>query len=421
MNRLIANLMDGIEELEKEDREILHLTAYDNAISFGAQKLLGSVLSQRYQLGTLNARQMSDPVAMGEFLLKGLDGVDQFERAAQEAACEMFSASTCDFRPLSGMHTMLTSLVALTRSQDVVYSIECESGGHFATHKILTVLDRRPAYIPMDNQRFKIDLQAFAKKVQLLPPRAIYFDVGCALFPLPLHEIRHIVGPDVLMIYDASHTFGLIAGGVFQSPLEEGADLIQGNTHKTFPGPQKGMLCFKELELAQQVQDALTAGLVSSPHLHHCLALYLTLIEMKQFGKEYAEQMVKNAKALAHALMEVGVEVLAADRGFTQSNVLLIKGGSVGGHVAACRKLYECQIATNSRHGFDQEVLRLGVQEVTRKGMKEEQMREIALLFKKALKDKVSSSLLREEVKEFTKHYQQVHYSFDNEKTHCHC
>ena len=140
---------------------------------------------------------------------------------------------------------------------------------------------------------------------------------------------------------------------------------------------------------------------------------------MQQFGKEYAMQMVKNAQTLASMLKTLGIEVLAEERGFTKSNVLLIRGDSVGGHQAACHKLYDCHIATNSRHGFGEEVIRVGVQEVTRRGMKEEEMETIALFFKKALIEKKSSRELKEEIKSFTKNNQEVHFSFDKETCYC--
>ena len=159
----VQKLLAGIEQQEKEDLEILHLTAYENSLSKTCQRLISSTLSQRYQLGTLESRGSTDPGEMGEFLFKGLLHVNQFESAAIDAGCKMFSALKCDFRPLSGMHAMLVSLITLTKPNDVVYSVECDSGGHFATHNVLRSLNRRPATIPINKTEFNIDLDAFAK------------------------------------------------------------------------------------------------------------------------------------------------------------------------------------------------------------------------------------------------------------------
>jgi len=312
------------------------------------------------------------------------------------------------------MHAMITTLISATKPGDVIYSIACDFGGHFATHSVLKSLGRIPATIPIDKKTFNVDLNAFEEMIKTNPPQGIYFDVGCALFPIPLQAIRKVVGPDVLMIYDASHTYGLIAGGKFQSPLQQGADILQGNTHKTFPGPHKGMVFFADEAIAQKVTDGLSSGLISSQHTNHALALYLTILEMAQFGKAYAEQTLANAKTLAKALSQEGIELLGSELDYTESNVLLIKGDSVGGHVAGCRKLYECNIATNSRHAYGEEIIRLGVQESTRRGMKENHMKDIAQFIKKALVDQESSASIRKEIFSYMKQFTTIAYSFDN-------
>lgn len=409
----VKGLLGGILEQERDDIEVLQLTAYDNRISKTAAALLSSPLSQRYDLGTLESHGGTDPASMGEFLFKGLPRVYAFERAAREAAREMFHASTSDFRPLSGMHAMICTLAALTDPGDTVYSVECELGGHFATRHVVTRLGRRSEYIPMDPATLCVDLDAFARAVRAVPPHLVYFDIGCALFPLPLSDVRRIVEPEVPIVYDASHTQGLIAGGVFQSPLEEGADLLQGNTHKTFPGPQKGMIHFRSEETARRIQDALTAGLVSSQHTHHSLALYLTMLEMKAFGHRYARQTLANAQALARALAAEGFSLLSRGGEWTRSNVLLLCGFPPGGHVDACRRLYACNIATNSRHGFGREVVRLGVQEATRRGMREGEMAVIAQFFRRALLGRAAPDRIRREVIDLSLRFPDIHYSFD--------
>lgn len=409
----VKALIDGVHAQEQDDLDILQLTAYDNRLSKTAAALLSSPLSQRYNLGTLESHGGTDPASMGEFLFKGLPHIYAFERAAHEAAKEMFHACASDFRPLSGMHAMMCTLAALTEPGDTVSSVECDLGGHFATRHVATRFGRRSASIPIDPATLGVELDAFAETVRATPPSLIYFDIGCPLFPIPIQEVRAIVGPDVPIIYDASHTQGLIAGGTFQSPLEEGADVLQGNTHKTFPGPQKGMMHFRSPETAQRVVDALTMGLVSSQHTHHSIALYLTMLEMRAFGRDYAQQTLANAQALAGALVAEGFSLLGRHGEYTRSNILLIRGDSAGGHVEACRRLYACNIATNSRHGFGEEVVRLGVQEATRRGMREPEMAAIARFFRSALLDRVPLEDLRHEVIAFSRCFPEIHYSFD--------
>lgn len=410
----VRELLRGIREQERDDLDVLQLTAYDNRISKTAAALLASPLSQRYNLGTLESHGATDPAAMGEFLFKGLPKVYAFEKVAREAAREMFHAAASDFRPLSGMHAMMTTLATLTEPGETVASIECDFGGHFATRHVATRFGRRSTYIPVDPASLCIDLDAFRREIHAGgAPDLVYFDIGCPLFPVPLAEVRAIVGPDIPIVYDGSHTLGLIAGGAFQSPLEEGADVLQGNTHKTFPGPQKGMIHFRSAGMAERLADALTAGLVSSQHTHHSIALYLTIFEMQAFGRDYARQTLANAQALAAALVAEGFDLLGRGGEYTRSNVLLLRGTPSVGHVEACRRLYACNIATNSRHGFGEEVVRLGVQEATRRGMREAEMNTIAGFFRKALIDGAPLERLKGEVIAFSRSFPDIHYSFD--------
>ena len=415
MKELIAKFLRNIRLQEEDDRDVLHLNAYDNQMSLTARSILSSPLSHRYNLGTLDSHGQTDPASMGEFLFKGLTYIYELEKIAENKASEMFHSVATDFRPLSGMHGMIATMATMTEPGDLVYSVECDYGGHFATRHVATRLGRRSEYIPVDVENLSIDLDKFADEIKSKPPKMIYFDIGCAMYPLPVKEVRDIVGPGVVIVYDASHTQGLIAGGEFQVPLKEGADILQGNTHKTFPGPQKAMIHFREKKYAEKLKESLTFGLVSSQHTHHSIALYITVLEMAEYGREYARQMITNAKVLAGELVSNGIELLDRDGEYTRSNVILIKGDSVGGHVDACRKLYECNMATNSRHGFGYEVIRIGVQEATRRGMKEGEMKLVASFIKRALLDKEPSDLLKKEVIDFNSRFKEIHYSFDRE------
>lgn len=104
--------------------------------------------------------------------------------------------------------------------------------------------------------------------------------------PHPIRELRKALGPDVIIVYDASHTLGLIMAGKFQSPLEEGADIISANTHKTLPGPHKGLIAFKDRELGEKANALITANLYSTVHTNSLLALAISIIEADKFGKK---------------------------------------------------------------------------------------------------------------------------------------
>ena len=412
----MKNLIDKVRKDEKESLNTLHLTAYENRLSKLAQSFLKSTLSHRYHLGTIEEHQCQKIVTKGgRFMYKGLPGVYAMEKVARDRAQEMFHAALTDFRPTSGLHAMICTMAAATEPGDLVYSIAPDDGGHFATKHVLERLGRQSQYIPWDLKDLTPDLDAFAKKIKKSPPSAIFFEHGTPLFNLPVREIRELVGEDVLMIYDASHTQGLIAGGQFQDPLREGCNILQGNTHKTFPGPQKGMIHFRDLEYGRNISASLSAGMVSSQHTHHAIAEYITVLEMYEFGKAYAKQMMANANKLAKLLVGGGFELVEKDGVYTTSHEIMIKGDALGGYLNACRRLFACNISTNARVAFHQKVIRLGTQEVTRRGMKEKDMQYLARLFKRALIDKESSVSIKRDVLTFNRSFPNIHYSFDRE------
>ena len=125
------------------------------------------------------------------------------------------------------------------------------------------------------------------------------------------------------IMYDGAHVLGLIAGGQFQQPIEEGADIMMGSTHKTFPGPQGGII-LSNVDNEQIIDNAVFPGVVSNHHLHHLLGLGIATAEMLEFGEDYAKQIIKNSQALAQGLYERGFDVLCEDQGFTKSHQVAV-------------------------------------------------------------------------------------------------
>ncbi|PIS01586.1 MAG: hypothetical protein COT84_01565 [Chlamydiae bacterium CG10_big_fil_rev_8_21_14_0_10_35_9] len=373
-------MLNRLQQEEAISKRTLHLTANENIMSQLALSFCSSELGYRYHVGSYDdAPDLTKApyYITHNLMLRNLPSVFALEKIARHFACEMFHATYCDFRPLSGMHAAFSILLTTTKPQDTVYIFSTESVGHHATLSLLKHLGRKIQFIPWDFSSCNIDLHAFASLVKSHPPSVVFFDFGTTFFPLPLKEMRAIVGEGPLMIYDGSHVLGLIAGGQFQAPLEEGCDILIGNTHKTFPGPQKGMLLYKNSFFGREIADELFLSVLSTQHTHHSIALYLTLIEMHQFAKDYATQILTNREALAQALIEEGFQVHNS-----QSHKLALIGGPFH---EECALLHQNQISTNSRKLFDAPSIRMGVQEATRKGMKEREMIRIAKLIRRCL------------------------------------
>lgn len=397
---------------EAHDESIVNLCAFDNVMSRSAAAFLASPLAARYRIGTFRG---AAPAPRSGLLLRGYERLDELEAAAHRAACELFGGVACDLRALSGVHATTTLLLAATVPGDTVYSIAPEHGGHFATRQIAERAGRVSRYLAWDVEHHNFDLAAIVDQFQRDPPAYILLDHGTPLAPLKLAALRAAAGPRALIDYDASHTLGLIAGGAFQDPLAEGCDILHGNTHKSFPGPQKALIVFKDAALAARVQAALDAGLVSSQHTHHLIALCVTLLEMRGYARAYAHQMLRNGTALERALRRRGF--IAPDAAPTRSHVLLLDTPGEEEGWRWFNRLCQAHIATNVRPLFGRTLMRLGVQEVTRRGFTEADMETIAAAFEQAVRGTPAElARARTAMLRLRRARSEIRYSFDGER-----
>jgi glycine/serine hydroxymethyltransferase len=395
-----------LRELQNDERAVdlgLSLTANENILSKVRASVLATPLESRYHLGP-----DAGPGGLAA------NGVLALERVGAEVACERLGAAGVDFRPLSGVHAMMSTLLALTDPGDDVYSIPPAHGGHFATSEILRRAGRTSRFLPWDAARFDIDLAALAEDVRTWgAPRLIFLDPGMTLFPLALRELRAALGPEPRIVYDGSHTLGLLFGGEFQAPLAEGCDVVQGNTHKSFPGPQKAMVAFRDIEGAAKFSRAMDGGLVSSQHTHHTVALLLAVLEMREYGRAYAGQLLRNATAFAAALERSGFRLVQRDGIPTRSHVIAVEETGDVPVREACARLMQVGVSTNARPFAGRTVLRLGVQELTRRGMKETEMEAVAHWMGGLLLDGVDPARVRSAVRELRGSFSQVDFAFD--------
>ncbi|MEM2094525.1 MAG: serine hydroxymethyltransferase, partial [Candidatus Bathyarchaeia archaeon] len=255
-------------------------------------------------------------------------------------------------------------------------------------------------------------------------PRLAMFGGSVLLFPHPVEELKETfahVGAKIN--YDAAHVCGLIAGGKFQDPLKEGVDAMTMSTHKTLPGPQHGLIASWE-KYAEQIKKAVFPGLVSNHHLHAMAGTAIALTEMLQFGREYADAVVRNAKALGQAIYEGGLSVLGEKKGFTESHMILVDVSKFNDGGTLERKLEKAGIIVNrnllpwdirmGRHYMNPGGIRIGVQEVTRLGMGPNEMKDIAQLILRVIVKGESEETVRKDVAELRKDYQKVHYCFES-------
>jgi len=278
--------------------------------------------------------------------------------------------------------------------------------------------------LPFNPEEMNVDVDAATKKIKEIKPTLVFLGASVILFPAPVKEIKKVLEEvNGFLVYDASHVLGLIVGKQFQDPLGEGADILTSSTHKTFPGPQGGIVCCKKV-FAEKIDKAVFPGLVSNHHLHHIAGFAIALMEMERFGVEYAKQTVRNARALAENLYDKGFDVVCADKGFTKSHQVLVDVSRFGGGAKVASLLEEANIICNKnllpkddfRRAENPSGIRLGVNEVTRLGMKEGEMEEISGFMKNVVVDGVNPLKVARKVKAFTKKFSTVKYCFQKGK-----
>jgi len=352
---------------------------------------------------------------------QGLKYFDEIENETIELFKKHFKANFVDVRPISGTLANLAVFSSLAQKGDKILTLGIQGGSHISheTPGAAGILGLRVFHFDFNKKIFNIDLEKAKKKILKIKPKFVVLGGSVILFPQPIKGLKKVcqkVGAKI--IYDAAHVFGLISAGFFQNPLKEGADIITSSTHKTFPGPQGGIILGNiDEELQKTIRKKVFPGVLSNHHLHRIPALYITLLEMKKFGREYADQIVKNAKTLAKELFNYGFKVSGKDGGFTQSHQVVVDVIEQGGGDFVAKLLEKANIILNKNilPGGKLDVkfpdgIRIGVQEITRYGMKEKEMRKIALFIKVIVLDKEAPEKIKKKVIKLRKNFQQIKY-----------
>jgi len=410
MEAQIENIVEAVRRHHELYKNALPMIASENITSNRVRMLLASDLSHRYAEGEVGNR-----------FYQGCKYIDEIEEKAIECAKELFEAEHVNVKPTSGVNANIAALFALTSPGEKMMALSVPNGGHISHSRFSVPAIRNLTLktFPYNAREMNIEVEEMVKEIKLNKPSLLLFGGSLFLFPHPISEAREAaddVGANI--VYDASHVLGLIAGKKFQDPLHEGADVVTSSTHKTFPGPQGAIILCRE-SLKEEIDSAVFPGTVSNHHLHHVAGLAVSLVEMMHFGEAYAAQITRNAKLLAQALYEKGFDVLCEHKGFTESHQIAINVLSYGGGAAVAEKLEKANIIINKNllpSDKDPEKpagIRIGVQELTRLGMKESEMMEIASLLERAVIGAEDENRIKEEVIELRTGFQHVHYCSD--------
>ncbi|OXA98970.1 PLP-dependent aminotransferase family protein [Flavobacterium pectinovorum] len=374
-----------IEQLIKEEENnlnsFLHLTANENVISEFVSQGLSGTFSNRYHLGQIDKFSDDDITYSNGNIYKGISAINKLERITSIILNNRLGGVDTDFRPLSGVHAMMCTILAVTEVNDYVLTVDPATGGHFATQNIIERTGRKALTVPLNRETLTLDYDFIAKMKDREKIKMFYIDDSFAFQPINFPLLKEILGQNTIIVYDASHPFGFIFAQQFMKPILEGCDILQANTHKIFPGPQKGIIHFANKALASKVKEEIGKSLVSSQHSHHTLALHLAILEMDEFCEAYAEKIIKNTRYLYNSLVEKGFSILEPfQKRELLTNQLYIKVPDGQNAEGIAQRFYSNNISINIRRIFDQTFLRIGLQEVTRLGFNEKEMDELAII-----------------------------------------
>lgn len=312
------------------------------------------------------------------------------------------------------------------------------NGGHLSAQPMGALRDfvardpktDRPAVVNfpvVKDNPYKIDVAACSNIIEQHKPELIIFGKSMTIYPEPVAQIREMVNAsniDCVIMYDMAHVLGLV-GPYFQDPFKEGADLVTGSTHKTFFGTQRGIVAgnYKEEDprypFWETIERRAFPGSVSNHHLGTLLGLLAATYEMNHFKDAYQKQVINNSKAFAKALSDAGFSVAGdPDHSFTHTHQVIVNVGYAKGPEIATR-LEENNIivnyqATPEEEGFTASgSLRIGVNEMTRFGMKESDFQELAQLFTDVV---INNRTVKEEVVAFRERFIHMQFCFKNEE-----
>ncbi len=373
---------EAMEKEHKRQQNNIELIASENFVSPAVMAAMGSILTNKYAEGLPGKRYYG-----------GCVHVDVVEDIARDRACRLFGADHANVQPHSGAQANMAAYSAVIEHGDTVMGMNLAHGGHLTHGSPVNASGKNYNFVPYGvGDDGYIDYDEMRKIAKECNPKLIV--AGASAY---CREIRFDIIADIakevgaLFMVDMAHIAGLVAAGLHMSPVPY-ADIVTTTTHKTLRGPRGGLILCKE-ELAKAIDKAVFPGNQGGPLMHVIAAKAVCFGEaLKPEFKEYQEQIVKNAKALANGLVSRGVKLVS---GGTDNHLMLVDlvGTDVTGKELEHR-LDEVNITANKnaipndpQSPFITSGLRIGTPAATTRGLKEEDMDKIAEYISLAIND----------------------------------
>jgi glycine/serine hydroxymethyltransferase len=384
------------------------------------------------------------------YYYQGADFIYHMEQRLKSEFAQFLGAGDVETRPLSGQmanEIVFKGLVKFLSSNpegfpalsgagrlQCVMNNDLNHGGHLSAQPygaLFNYAENNIVNFPVDAKNpYKMDPQKMVELVSRNRPALVVFGKSMFLHPEPIRELRAYLDtvPDYrpLVMYDGAHVMGIL-GPLFQDPLMEGAYVVTGSTHKTFFGPQRGIIAAKMPEgpplrkLWTEIVARTFPGSTSNHHLGTQLAMLAATIEMNAFKNDYQSQVLSNARAFAKACAAQGIPVEGGEaEGYTRTHQVIIRLTSFGDAKEIASRLEANNVITNYQALPGDETfyrpsgIRMGVQEMTRFGMKESDFEGLARMIADVV---LRKKTVAPEVAEYRSHFLAMRYCLNSEQT----
>jgi glycine hydroxymethyltransferase len=393
-----------VREEERRQADKIRMIASENYVSRAVLETTGSVLTNKYSEGYVGRRYY-----------EGQQIIDQIEALAIQRAKDLFFAEHVNVQPYSGSPANLATYLAFLNPGDTILGMALPHGGHLTHGAKVSISGRyfNAQSYELDRTTGLLDYDQIRSKALAVRPKLII--AGHSAYPriLDFGKFREIAdAAEALLMVDMAHFAGLVAGGVHPSPLPF-ADVVTTTTHKSLRGPRGAMILCRN-EHAQAIDKAVFPGIQGGPHDNTTAAIAVALKEASSPSfREYAAQVVKNAAALAEALIGQGFQLITNG---TDNHLMLVDltNKNISGKRAA-KALDQAGIVLNynsvpfdRRKPFDPSGIRLGTPALTSRGFKETEMVLVSKMITKVINDPDNVKLLAHsaaEVKELCRNF----------------
>ena len=362
-----------MRELDRQ-RDHIELIASENFVSEAVMEAMGSHLTNKYAEGYPGARYYG-----------GCQYVDEVEELARNRAKQLFGADHANVQPHSGSQANIAVYLALINPGDTIMGMDLSHGGHLTHGSKASISGKyfNPVFYGVDRDTERIDYDMAYEVAMKEKPKIII--AGASAYPrfIDYAKMREIADEcGAYLMVDMAHVAGLVAAGLHPSPVPY-ADVVTTTTHKTLRGPRGALILCRE-ELAKKIDSAIFPGSQGGPLMHIIAAKAVAFGEaLTDEFKQYQQQIVDNAKALANALMDNGIRLVS---GGTDNHMMLSDVSTKGMTGAELQELMDMANITANKNAIPFDTLgvkqtsgvRLGTPAVTTRGMKEQEMKAIA-------------------------------------------